>query len=365
MVMVGVPVAAAICGAALSTPFALFFLWAVFGLFFALDIKNTLHDLRAHLLEYLVVFYLLVNYFSTQKKLEILFLIFITSATIFSIGAVISYYIIDGNSFSTRMGLDTFREMPTDFIGYVTIFAAIIAVRHFHQYKTAICKILFGVCFLVNVAATLLTQTRSSFIGLIAALVILCFANKKNFILIVVSVLLLVLMPGMKDRIQQDGLTKDNIRSNIYRLSLKVIYDYPIAGIGFGMQTYGNKDLIPLEKYNRQLPTKYQQQVIRANSPHNTFLDIAIRTGIVGLVLFLYSLLTAVWMLWKIFKSDKDEYFKSCAIYLFAGFVSFILPAFFVDTTYGPQVVVFYTILAMITLLWNLSVNNQRALKSH
>jgi len=32
----------------LTLPFILFFLWAVFGLFFTLDFKNTLHDLRNH-----------------------------------------------------------------------------------------------------------------------------------------------------------------------------------------------------------------------------------------------------------------------------------------------------------------------------
>jgi hypothetical protein len=75
----------------LTLPFLLFFLWAVFGLFFTLDFKNTLHDLRGYLLKYLIIFYLLVNYFNSQKKLEIISWIVIASATIFSIGAVIQY----------------------------------------------------------------------------------------------------------------------------------------------------------------------------------------------------------------------------------------------------------------------------------
>ena len=83
----------------LTLPFILFFVWVVFGLFFTLDFKNTLHDLRGHLLEYLIVFYLLVNYFNSQKKLKIISWIVIASATFFSIGALIQFYIIEGFSF--------------------------------------------------------------------------------------------------------------------------------------------------------------------------------------------------------------------------------------------------------------------------
>jgi hypothetical protein len=34
--------------------------------------------------------------------------------------------------------------------------------------------------------------------------------------------------------------------------------------------------------------------------------------------------------------------------------MSFFIPAAVADTTFGPRVVVSYTILAMITILWNL-----------
>ena len=107
----------------LTLPIALFFLWAVFGLFFTLDFQNTLHDLRGHLLEYLIVFYLLVNYFNSQKRLEILSVIVIVGATIFSVGAINQYYFIEGFPFSTRLGLTFTGAMQTDLIGFITTFA--------------------------------------------------------------------------------------------------------------------------------------------------------------------------------------------------------------------------------------------------
>jgi hypothetical protein len=51
----------------LTLPFALFTAWAFIGLFFALDKGNSLHDFRAHLLKYLVLYYILVNFFNSRK----------------------------------------------------------------------------------------------------------------------------------------------------------------------------------------------------------------------------------------------------------------------------------------------------------
>jgi O-antigen ligase len=135
---------------------------------------------------------------------------------------------------------------------------------------------------------------------------------------------------------------------------MEVIKAHPVAGIGFGMQIYGNPDLVDLEKLNSQLPAEYRQERI-IPTPHNTILDITVRTGIIGLALFLNILLASLLLLWKTFKMTKSQYFRSWAICLFACFISFLIPALFYDTTFGSLVIVFYTVLAMITILWNLA----------
>jgi len=338
----------------MTLPFALFVLWAVFGLFFALDLKNSVHDLRGHLLEHLVVFYVLVNFFSTRNKLEILSMILIAGATVFSIGGIIAFYIIEGFPLSERLGL-TFKDMYINYSGFITIFAAVLAVRHFYEHKKILYKALFGFCFLMNVAATLLTQSRGALIGLAAALMILCITNKKNMIVMLVFIVMMVSVPGIRTRLQTEGFT-EALRVQIYRLTYEVIKDHPVVGVGFGMEIFSNKDLVPLEDYNRKLPPPYRQQGVIINSPHNLFLDVAVRTGVVGLILFMVILFAGIGMLWIIFKRNKkDEYFRSWVIYLSAGFISFLMQSLFADSTFGPRVVLFYTALAMITILWNLS----------
>jgi O-antigen ligase len=350
----------------LTLPFILFFLWAVFGLFFTLDFQNTLHDLRGHLLEYLIIFYLLVNYFNSQKRLEIISVIVIAGATLFSIGAIIHYYFIEGFPFSARLGLTFKGAMQTDLIGFTTTFASILALHLFHKKKPVTYKILFIACFLLTTAATLLTQSRGSLIGLCASFIILCFANKRNLIFVVLAALLIFLTPGLSDRIKNEGFTKD-IRVKMNRLTIEVIKDHPIAGIGFGMEIYGNKNVLDLKKLNRQLPPEYQQNGPIIACPHNTILDIAVRTGVVGLALFLYILITSLWMLWETFRLTKNEHYKLLAIYFFASLTSFLLPSLFADTTFGPMAIIFYTMLAMITILWNLvqKDKNEHVVESH
>jgi hypothetical protein len=44
-----------------------------------------------------------------------------------------------------------------------------------------------------------------------------------------------------------------------------------------------------------------------------------------------------------------------------------MIPALFADTTFGPMAIIFYTMLAMITILWNLvqKDKNEHAVESH
>lgn len=349
----------------LTLPFTLFFLWAVFGLFFTLDFKNTLHDLRSNLLKCLIIFYLLVNYFNSQKKMEIIAWIAIVSGTVFSVGAIIQYYFIEGFPFTARLGL-TFRgEMTTDYLGFITIFGVCLSLHFLYKSKNIFYKILFASSFLIMTITTILTQSRGSLLGLLAALVILCFHNKKNVIFIIITILIIIFMP-VKGRVTMDGFTKD-IRVKMNRLTIEIIKDHPIVGIGFGGQIFINKDLVDLDKYNSLLPPEYQQNGVIVGSAHNTILDVAVRTGIIGLVLFLYIIITSLWMLWRTLKLKQGEYFKSWAICLFACFVSFMIPALFADAAFGPRVIVFYIILAMITILWNTvqKERNKPAIESH
>lgn len=375
----------------LSIGLGLFFFWAVLGLFTTLDFSHTLHDLRGNLLEYLVIFYLLVNFYNSRNRLEFLSDLIIASAMVFSVVGLIVFYGIEGNPLSTRFG-QTSGKMFTGFMCFTTIFAAILSLRGLYQPGSILRQAVYFFCFLVLTVATMLNQSRAVIISLSAALLITCLHRKKNIILIAVAAIIIVFTPGFIDRINAIGFTQD-IRSKMFRLSWEVIKDYPVYGVGYGGQIYSNPKLIDLEKYNASLPEKYQQnkfiwqiyskpklidlekydasllekyqhKKFIITSTHNTFLDVAIRTGLVGLTLFCLIVLTALWMLWDIFfRRRSDEFFRSWSIYLFACLVSIMILSFFLDALYGAQGIILYIILAMINILWNLA-RKDRAIPS-
>ncbi len=89
----------------LSIPFLLFVLWSFCGLFFALNKGNSIHDFYAHLIKYVIVFYLLFNFFNTKERLLILIWTIVVSTAIYSVWMMVYFYVVLGNALSTRLGL--------------------------------------------------------------------------------------------------------------------------------------------------------------------------------------------------------------------------------------------------------------------
>ena len=336
----------------LSIPFAIFVVWVFIGIFFALDKGNSIHDFRALLLKYLVLYYLLVNFFNTKKRFEILSWVIIISAAVFSAGAMIYFYLISGYPISARLGL-TFLELHVDYIGFVTLFAILLSLHHIPRETHSYGKVVLIICLLVTSMATLLTQSKGTLIAAIFAFIVLFPKNKKT--LIVFFILFLIGMgitPGLKNRLALTNILNAP-RIGINLATYEVIKDYPITGIGFGMQTYGNKKLLDLDKYNERISPKYRQPIV-IDSPHNSVADVTVRTGLVGLALYIYILFTFVRMGWKIIRYGKDDFIRSCGLCIMAGFVGIFIQGIFADGMFGPQAIVLYTIFAMMTILWHL-----------
>lgn len=337
----------------LTLPFALFTAWAFIGLFFALDKGNSLHDFRAHLLKYLAIYYILINFFNSRKRLTILSWIIIISATIFSIGGVTYFYVILKNPISTRLGFS--QMMNIDLIGFVTIFAMLLSLRQFRLETQWYRRAILVVCLLGTFAATYLTMSRGS-LGAVFIALIVFFVKKNKFIvisLIILSLIAVKTVPALKGRFSLNTNLKD-VRIGINLTTLEIIKDYPITGIGFGMETYGYSNFINLAKYNAKIPPQYQQKTV-IKSPHNSFADIAVRTGVVGLALFLFIYFVFVRIGWNIIRYGKDDFIKDWGICIMAAFIGVFVQELFADGMFGPQAIVLYTIFAIMTILWQLN----------
>jgi O-antigen ligase len=130
-----------------------------------------------------------------------------------------------------------------------------------------------------------------------------------------------------------------------------MVKDYPITGIGFGMQTYLDENL--LNKYNEKVPAKYRQQT-PYQAPHNLLVDVAVRTGLVGFALFLYIIFKFLRVSWQIITSGKDDFVRHWGLCFLAAFVAVFIQGQFENTMSGPPAIILYTIFAMMVILWNI-----------
>ena len=90
-------------------------------------------------------------------------------------------------------------------------------------------------------------------------------------------------------------------------------------------------------------------------APLNSFADVAVRTGVVGLALFLVVYVVFVRLCWSIIRHGKNDYIREWGGCIMATFIGVFVQELFADGMFGPQAIVFYTILAMITILWHLN----------
>lgn len=384
----------------LSLPLVLFTLWAAMGLYFALDRDNSLHDFYSHLLKYLMLYYMLINAFNSKKRLEWLSWIIIISATLFCVGALgYEYLILGENENSARFGV-RFVQNPTNLMGVITLFAAILSVHHLSEkerswpYRT-----LFGFCLSALLAVTVLTQSRSNFVALGMVAVILLSKFKKALVAFVLVFALIICLTPMKDRFflsesEISGKASILHRISIAYISCEIIKDYPVFGTGFGIKTFQNRKVIDPKAYNARLPKKYRmdewaqrfphlrayKEQLSRNSgtnegspkesgiieylfkrPHNMFLMIGVRMGLVGLLFFSYLWFVAGKMCWKTMRHGKTDFLKGWGHCVTAIFVMFLVKGSLDPIFTHLTEVVLFTILAMITIAWNLNQTESNA----
>ncbi len=343
----------------LTFPFVAFAAWALLGVLFAVNQENSLHDFYAHLLKYLAFYYIVVNVFNTEKRLQLLSWIIVLSAGIFSFGGIVYVYGIQGYPFSERFVNPTYFPYRE----FVYVFATLLTFNIIFEKTSLVQRIILLICLAGTIGATLLTQNRGALIALSLSILIL-FINKRRDLVALIAILLvsILLLSPFTSRMKEISVYK-NDRIGTQLLYVEVIRNHPIMGIGFGMQTYTDKRLM-LEKYNSMVSDTYRQEPLIA-SPHNTLVDIATRVGLVGLGLFLWIIVSFLRMSFKIIRFGKNDFIKEWGLCLLAAFIAFFIQAVFHDATYGVQVIVQYLIFAMMTILWRLNTESETVLMEH
>ena len=334
----------------LLLPFGLFVLWAFVGIFFSLDTRNSTHDFYSHLLRYMMLYFMMINFFESRKRLTRLSWVMVVSATILCMGAIGHFYFILGNSLSER--LVNFDQIPSNRISMVAAIGIILALHLLFTKIHRLKKVALLSCLIPLFAAIIVTQTRSTMGAMFLAIIILFFRYKKVMLALLVAMVIIVVATPVKDRLFDMSTNHPRMSTN-YR-SLEIIKDYPITGIGFGMQTYRTSHLISPETYMSRIPQEYWVYEF-FSFPHNMFFSIAVRTGLVGLGLFLCILSVFVYMCWKLSFNGKDGSIKGWGLCIASLLVLFLFVGLFEPVFNHLTETMLFTIFSIGTVLWRLN----------
>jgi len=330
------------------------------GLFFALDKENSIHDFYSHLLRYVVIYFILINFFNSKKRFINLSRIIIISSTSYSILGLFYFYIIMGHSWTTRFSYGNVGLLGYEVFGSsicaLVIFSILLSLNFFMD-RSLRRKVTFGLCLIPQIALVFLVQSQGAYIALFLSLIVLLWRNKKTLLSALVILVIVTAISPIKGRLS--GLTTMEGISGNYRIkmmftTLEIVKDYPVAGIGFGNETYGKK--VDLRMYNNRAPEKYRQSsnnIIAA--PHNMFLNILVRTGFLGLALFLSILFVFARMCWRCVRYGEDDFVKKWALCIVSAFLAFLVIGMFEQMFHHVTEMILYTILSMGTILWSLN----------
>jgi len=208
----------------------------------------------------------------------------------------------------------------------------------------------------------LLTQSRSAFLGVVIALLILGIWRNRWFwlaipLLAVVGVVIVRIygVEGLVGPLSIAGVTETGIqgRVELWQRAIYVMQDFPYTGISLNTFDLVVDVLYPLFLIGPNV------QVFHA---HNLYLQIGVELGIPGLVAFL-GLLTAFSLTtWEVLQSSQHEPNRQAlAIGLFCGVVAYLVYGLTDTIALGEKGgAILWTILALMVVL-RLQVQGRKA----
>ncbi len=218
-------------------------------------------------------------------------------------------------------------------------------------------KIILVILILLSLYTLIITISRGASLALISIIFVgLCsrlsnsigrFAVKKIIAMLLLMVSFVSFAPDRyweRMRTIYEGEDQGSGRLILWLRGLEMIADHPIFGYGVKNfnSVYGNK--LKKEGFENQYP-KDRWSPNAWTTAHNSFLQVAVELGILGLFVFIGIFVTCIISIRKVQRwavLRKDDFMFSAAAYLRLSFIAFVVAASFLSFAY--QTYLFYLI---------------------
>ena len=338
--------------ASIDIPIILYVIVMVISTITSITFSGSFRDLALHLGGLSFVF-VMANSIKNKKDFNTIVTILVFSATMVALYGLFQYVVgvdIDAawldveNNPDVKVRVFSVFNNPNILAEYLVMIIP-ISVSLFWYTKRLDKKIIFLGTTLIMILALVLTLSRGGWIGFAFSALVFILLIEKRLLLSIIPISLgaIYLLPQtILNRILSIGNLTDS--SNAYRIkmwgiTLDIIRDYPIAGVGFGhlpfKQTY--------ETYIRTMPIYHS---------HNTYLQTAAETGIPGLIVFLFFLFILFKYGINNLIKTEDRYIRILSAGVLSGVAGVLAHGLVENVLYLPKIIMtFWVMIGFILTL--------------
>lgn len=251
----------------------------------SIDVGYSVKNIKKYTFTSVFLFFTVVNNVEGMRDVKTLLLALMVATGVFSILALIDHLMFEP-SFGSRLSFHYLDRNLNRFSKFYDIVVPINLAMVWVT-KNQIKKLIFMCVFMLSLATIFLMQTRASYIVIFLGLLVIMFVYRKKLFIFMLAVPLVTafLMPtNMTSRAKEMVNFESYLRSGgvlHYRIdawkgALRIISKHPLLGLGVGKSNYG------------KTAREFQDLTIPYDHAHNTYLQIAVELGLVGLAVFLW-----------------------------------------------------------------------------
>ena len=199
------------------------------------------------------------------------------------------------------------------------------------------------------VLAMIFTFSRSGWIGLLASLSFFTILKDKKLFTILLIVILVgtFIVPDIvSSRITSVEDTSSNYRLMVWQETTNIISDFWLTGVGLGYEAF--REIYPFYMIDNNKSPYHA---------HNTYLQILVETGIIGLLVFIWLIIVTFKRGIKlIFTSKKDSFVQYIVLGSLSSIVGLLTQGLVENIFYMPKITaLFYILVSFIFVAYRLN----------
>lgn len=363
----------------LNLPIYLFALTNLVSTFYTVSIALSLKGYFFKILQGLILFFIIAEYISSRKKLDLILGVIFASMALIAVDGIcqritgwdfIRHYRVTGwdiksTSFFVGRRVSASFINPNGFGGWLTIMIPLSISAAFSNdgltSKRAVKSLIWLLAGLL-ILCLLLTVSKGAWLGFIFSMIFFFIINKKKLLMAVFAFTIIAMVTfshanfmnlhkntaaypdraaitapsgngssvgigylmSVKKELIAMMLERDSVRTNLWRQASQIVKDFPFFGCG-------------LNTYSIVAPRYRNAERESGIYPHNSYLQMAAETGLVGLATFLSIIITLFKISLESMKKIKSNFYSNILLGLLAGLFGFLVHSFFDVNFYALQ----------------------------